>query len=162
MDKETARKQILVLIERYERSLHREHSEQDTATKFIKPFIEAFGWDTQNIDEFKEEYATPTGMKLDAVIFWKEKPWVAIEYKGLRTGAGPLKTAEKRLKAKSKLLEMAREVQAKYALLTRFAQSVFYNAETGEELFHFHSPSEYKSDFEILWRYLSKPSFQVE
>jgi len=156
MDKESSGRMIEALVKKYDSSFHSEHSEQDTATKFIRPFLESLGWNIADINEFREEFQTSKGI-LDGVVLLKGKPHIAIEYKGLRHGAASLKVPEERLKTQSKLLEMARDLHCRYALLTRFAQSALYDVESGKELDYFKRPREYQTRFEDIWRYLSKP-----
>ena len=54
------------------------------------------------------------------------------------------------------VLTKAEYLKAKYAILTRFTETVVYDGTNGRRLIKFNGPSEYLDRFEELWRYLSK------
>ncbi|WP_309492726.1 hypothetical protein [Candidatus Hecatella orcuttiae] len=84
MRKEQAEEKIRELVERYD-SIIREgkkssFSEQDVNRVFIIPFIRALGWDTDNIDEVKEQRRTLTG-PADYSLNVEKRPKIVLELK---------------------------------------------------------------------------------
>jgi hypothetical protein len=57
--KEQAKEEVGGLIRRLEEVMgegkERNYSEADVGSKFILPLIKTFGWNTENIDEVKEQ-----------------------------------------------------------------------------------------------------------
>jgi len=49
------------------------------------------------------------------------------------------------------------KAKAKYAVLTRFVETIVYNVESRGEIEYF-VPVDYKDRFDVLWKYLSKES----
>ena len=134
-----------------------DYSEQDTATKFIKPLLEILGWDTHDIFEVKEqvkvEISDEQSKFADCVLYRDGKPYIVLEIKSL--GYGNLPRSLDSLVVKS-LIDQANKLNAKYAVLTRYWQTVIFDPKTGKELAYFDYPNEYISNFENLWRCLSK------
>ena len=155
---EKAKKKLELLLKRYletELPFH-DYSEQDTATKLIKPLLEILGWDTRNIFEVKEQVRVKIEDKdsfADCVLYYDRKPYVVLEIKDL--GFGNLPRTPDSLVVKL-LIDQANGLNAKYAVLTRYWQTVIFDPKTGKELAYFDYPNEYISNFESLRRYLSK------
>lgn len=164
MDKVESKRKIRQLVESFwqKHGLYNAYSEQDTATKWIKPLLGFLGWDLFDLREVRE------GVKIDlhsgkqrffdCVLYSRTnsegtKEYIIIEFK--RLGAGFL---HKKINAVKKLTDNAKETDAKYAVITRFDETIIYDAKTGEEKVFFKSPNDYLSKFEILWNYLAKPS----
>lgn len=153
------KKNLELLLKRYlETQLpFYDYSEQDTATKFIKPLLEILGWDTQDIFEVKEQVKVEINDEqskfADCVLYYDRKPYIVLEIKNL--GYGNLPRSLDNLLVKS-LLDQASKLNAKYAVLTRYWQTVIFDPKTGKELAYFDYPNEYVSNCESLWRYLSK------
>ena len=164
IDKVESRRRIQQLVENFweTHGTYSAYSEQDTATKWIKPLLEFLGWDLYDLREVRE------GVKIDlhsgeqrffdCILYSqtnseKTKEYIVIEFK--RLGAGFLNN---KVKAVKKLKDNAKETNAKYAVITRFDETIIYDAKTGEEKAFFRSPDAYLSEFETLWNYLANPS----
>jgi hypothetical protein len=153
--REATKKKIEQLFERYSESYvestgvigarARDYSEQDTATKFIKPLIEALGWNLLNMNEVREEVE-----HCDCVLYFEEKPYIIFEFK-------PLDFASLRRVDFSGLLDKSKALGAKYAVVTRFKETIIYESETRIEAEYFPLPDDYLNKFDALWKYLSKP-----
>ena len=159
--KELAKHKIAKLAQKWrdinflESGIKRENfSETDTATKFIRPLLEALGWDTVNIDEVREEVSTDSGLVADCVLYVNNRPYAVIEYKKLVSGS-----VEKD-DAFARIMEVASQLGVKYAIFTRFSETKVYDV--GDEFevasFEIGGESEYETKFEKLWRLLSKNS----
>jgi len=55
-----------------------DYSEQDTATKFIKPLIEALGWNVLSMQEVREEVYFKE-KRIDCILYSKGKPYIIFE-----------------------------------------------------------------------------------
>jgi len=152
---DASKKKIKRLFERYTKSYveskvsAREFSEQDTATKFIKPLMEALGWNVLSMQEVREEVYFNEKF-IDCVLYSEGISHVVFEFKSL--GFGVLRNKVD----VSELIKNAKALGAKYAVITRFRETIIYNPETGEEIEYF-VPTDYIDKFDILWKYLSKP-----
>jgi hypothetical protein len=163
MDKVESKKKIQQLVEDYwnKKGTHNAYTEQDTATKWIKPLLEYLGWNLYDLKEVKE------GVKIDLrsgeqrffdcvlyhqIDFDRLNEHIVMEFKKL--GAGFL---QNKLATIEKLVGNAKETSAKYAVLTRFDETIIYDAKTGEQKVYFRSPDDYVSKFEALWSYLANP-----
>ena len=162
--KELSRSKIEVLVKRYDSPdcHHYDFTEQDTITNFILPFLEALGWNIFNVYEVKQRgypqnfrrALPPEERPLnfpDCIILLNGSPHIVIEFKGLNYG-----TVDRYETVVKKLLEKAEYLGFKYAVLTRFAETVVYDGANGNQLIRFSNPKEYLSKFEELWQYLSK------
>jgi len=157
------RGKVKELLERYKREYIEklgarvgDYSEQDTATKFIKPLIEALGWDVLSIEEMREEvYIGSKERFMDCVLYLQGKPYIAFEFKSMGVGTIRNQVDVNELINNSKILG------ARYAVLTRFYETVIYDVETGEELEDF-APHDYLDKFDNLWEHLSKTFSRVD
>jgi len=159
--KELARDKIDKLVKKWgainllESGIKRkDFSEEDTATKFIKPLLEALGWDSSNIDEVREQVSIDSVLLPDCVLYVNNQPHIVIEYKKLGFGRVVKKGNKK------KILHEAIKLQAKYAVLTSFSETKIYKVKDELEIASFtaYGKSEYETKFEELWNFLSKES----
>lgn len=158
--KELAREIIEKLVEKWRNvntsksGIKREDfSEADTATKFIKPLLEALGWSVDDIDEVREEVSINSRL-IDCVLYVNNEPYIVIDYK--RTGFGRVEKHGN----KKKILEEGTKLQTKYAVLTSFSETRIYSVKGEAEItsFNTYGKSEYVTKFEELWNLLSKES----
>jgi len=137
---EVAKEKIKQLFERYMKSYAestgvpgtraQDYSEQDTATKFIKPLIEALGWNLLSMQEVREEVYFKEKF-IDCILYSKDQPRIVFEFKSLGFG-------EIRNKVDvSDLIDNAKALGAKYAVLTRFRETIIYDPETSGEIAYF-------------------------
>ena len=134
-------------------------TEQDTSTKFIMPLLEALGWDIYDFNEVREKgYLDSSDQKKglpDCVLFINDKPYVVIESKPMRFGNIDKEGITR------KILQEAKDLDAKYAVITSFAKTKIYDSKTGSEQASFDligSVCEYETKFGELWKFLSKES----
>lgn len=133
---EASKEKIKQLFERYMKSYvesavrAHEFSEQDTATKFIKPLIEALGWNVRSMQKMREEVYFNEKF-IDCVLYSQGKPHIVFEFKSL--GFGVLRNKVD----VSELINSAKALGAKYAVLTRFRETIIYSPEIGEEIEYF-------------------------
>ena len=157
---EKAKKQIKVLYKRCAQTRWKECSEMDTITKFIHPLLEALGWNIQDFNDMQEEvFAKPIGKDrhIDLVLFSKGKPYMGMEIKSLSAGPVNDETKDDVRYWIQELLEKSRYLGVKYAILTRFAETLILDPKSGKKLASFSYPYEYINKFDDLWKYLSKP-----
>lgn len=162
IDKETSRKEAERLFERWNRSWGRSfkvYSEQDTATKWIKPLLSCLGWNIYDMDEVREgvklDLSSGEQRFFDCVLYIDKTPYVVIEFK--RVGIGILHNSERAIE---KLRLNAKQTKAKYAVFTRFFETIIYDARTGEEKAYFRGSDGYLNKFDILWNYLANPKMK--
>ena len=138
-------------------------SEQDTATKWIKPLLNCLGWDIYDIYEVKE------GLKLDlesgqqqffdCVLYYDNTPYIVMEFK--RIGIG---TLHNKASSIEKLKRNVMQTKARYAVFTRFSETIVYDARTGQEKAYFDaydvSSNYYLTNFKALWNLLSNPGLE--
>ncbi len=136
------------------------YSEQDTATKWIKPLLGFLGWDIYEINEVREgvllNLSSGKQQFFDCVLYRQIdfgiiEPSIVLELKKLRSG-----WLRKHTNSVKKLINNAKETTAKYAVLTRFFETIIYDAKTGEEKAYFRGTNDYLRNFETLRTYLSK------
>jgi len=132
-------------------------SEEDTATKFIRPMFEALGWNFGNIDEVREEVTLPDSARrqlLDCVLYVRGTPFAVVEYKPL-VGSGPIDTDYNF----EYVIEAAGKLGAKYAVVTRFSETKIITLDNlAEQRFEVQAKSDYEERFDELWNTLSKES----
>jgi hypothetical protein len=162
-DKGLAKTRIAELVQKW-RNVNSEtghkredFSEEDTATKFIRPFFEVLGWNFSDIDEVMEQVTLPDmkrGQHLDCVLYLRSRPFAVIEYKPL-IGSGSVDTPYNLEYVK----KAARKLGAKYAILTRFSEMMIVTLESLEKhSFEVLAKSDYEEKFKSLWNMLSKES----
>ena len=155
-----SKEKIEQLVERYTKSYlesegvpgsrARDYLEQDTATKFVKPMIEALGWNMLSMREVREEVSFGE-KRIDCVLYSEGKPYVVFEFKSFKSGS--LHKVDV-----SEFIKNAAALGAKYAVLTRFRETIIYDSETGKQIEYFAEPRDYVGKFDVLWKYLSRPS----
>ena len=160
--KELSKTKIEELVNKWNNSIGGDFTEQDTVTNFILPFLESLGWNASNVYEVKQG-GYPASLrktvpvenrslkKPDCVISLRDNPYMIFEFKPLVDG-GVIDRYKARV---DRLQEIAQYLNAKYAILTNFSESVVYDT-NGKELTRFKRPKEYLDRFEELWQYLSK------
>lgn len=135
----------------------KDFSEEDTATKFIRPFLEALGWDFGDIDEVMEQITLrdkKRRQRLDCVLYLPNGPFAVIEYKQL-VGSGSVDSDYNF----EYVIQAAGKLGAKYAVLSRFSEVKIITLDTLEEhRFEVAASSDYQEKFEDLWDLLSKES----
>ena len=168
--KEASKEKVRQLVERYGKtyvetttrisgSRASDYSEQDTATKFIKPLIEALGWDLLSMKEVREDLLSmkEVGEEMeyrDCVLYNEGKPYIVFEFKPLDfSGLHSLDVKE--------LISKSKALGAKYVVTSRFKETIIYQPETGKEIECFELPEDYVNRFDILWKRLSNPSARV-
>jgi len=161
--KELSKSIIKKLVDKWISSPRGHFSEQDTATHFILPFLEALGWNVYDIYEVKQgsypislTKAIPVEnrplKKPDCVISLSDRPYMVFEFKALVDG-GDIDRYKPRIE---KLQEEAQYLNCKYCILTNFSETIVYSPVSGKELNRFRRPEDYKDRFEELWECLSK------
>lgn len=139
-------------------------SEQDTLTKLIRPMLKTLGWNILDFGEVREEVFVKTGTKdnfIDLVTYWKERPYVGIEVKPISFGHLLDDAGEHIGENVAYLLEglesKSRKLNVKYTVLTRFAETLVFEADSMSQVAVFSTPIEHCEKFSILWTLLSKP-----
>lgn len=162
IDKETSRQKIEELFERWNTNWQRSfkiYSEQDTATKWIKPLLSCLGWNIHDIDEVKEgvklDLSSGEQRFFDCVLYTDNTPYIVMEFK--RVGIGNLHNKKRSIE---KLKSNAKQTKAKYAAFTRFYETKIYDVKTGEEKAYFKDSDGYLKNFETLWNYLANPKIK--
>ncbi len=156
------RSQIDKLLKKRNECSGTNFTEQDTITNFILPFLEALGWNIYDVNEVKQG-GYPVNFrrtipiesramdKPDCVISLKGKPYMVLEFKRLNYG-----TIDRYASVVEDVKTKAEYLETKYAVLTRFTETVVYKGTNGRCLIKFNNPLEYLDRFEELWQYLSK------
>ena len=128
----------------------------DTITKLIHPLLKALGWNILDFDDVQEEvFAKPSGKDrhIDLVLYSKGKPYIGMEIKSL--SKGPVNKEAKDYLIQD-LLEKSRYLGVRYAVLTRFVETLILDPKSGKRLASFNY-LDYLEKFDDLWKYLSKP-----
>ena len=164
IDKETSRRKLEELFERWSENWQRSfrvYTEQDTATKWIKPLLRGLGWNIHDMDEVKEgvklDLSSGEQRFFDCVLYTDNVPYTAMEFK--RVGVGYLHNRKSAIK---KLKLNAEQTGAKYAVFTRFYETIVYDARTGQEKAYFRGSDGYLKNFEALWNYLANPKIKFK
>lgn len=160
-----AKKELEPLVQRCNNWSWRYLTEADTKTKFIHPMLSALGWDILNFNETREEVACGESSlnRADIVLYLQEPNAFAlapthavIEVKSLSYGSIGDEAKASFNSNKEKLLKQARYFESKYAVLTRFAETLVFNTETGGKQAYLEH-NEYLDKIDVLWKFLSKP-----
>ena len=162
VSKETSRQKIAQLAKRWTENWQTSfdvYSEQDTATKWIKPLLSNLGWNIYDVNEVKEvvklDLSSGKQRFFDCVLYTANVPHIVIEFK--RVGIGYLHNKKSSIE---KLKSNARQTEAKYAVFTRFYETIIYDARTGQEKAYFKGSDDYLKNFETLWNYLANPKIK--
>ena len=165
MDETFSRLEIEELCKRFENcGAWSVYSEQDTATKWLKPLLSSLGWDISDQNQVREQVLLnkrsnkqKTTNFLDCVLYLKAdypeiQPHIVFEFKALASGNLKNKKAQIR-----KLKDNAKQVHARYAVFSRFFETIIYDVGTGKEEAYFRGTDDYLKNFDALWRYLANP-----
>ena len=151
---DTIRKKIEGLVRKYDeikpkirRSPHYP-SEQDTATKFIRPMLEAFGWDFLDPEEVREELSFEEG-HIDCVLYLNGNPHIVIECKHLGLSALTFKNDYRKRR------ERAKRFGVNIFVYTNFAETIIHRFKE-KETHYFEKPTEYLRKLNILKQCLLK------
>jgi len=158
--KENAKEQIDVLCKRCQETRWTSTREKDTITKLIHPMLKALGWNILDLNEMQEEvFAQPGGKDrhIDLVLYLQGKPYIGMEIKGLSKGPINQESKEAVQYWIQNLLEKSRYLNVKYAVLTRFIETLIFDPKSSKKLASFNYLYEYDEKFDDLWEYLSKP-----
>jgi len=160
-----AKKELEPLIQHCNNWSWKYLTEADTKTKFILPMLSAFGWDILNFNEVREEVACRESSlnHADIVLYLGEPNAYAlapthavVEVKRLSYGSIGDEAKASFNSNKKKLLKQAKYFESKYAVLTRFVETLIFDTETGEKLAYLEH-NEYLDKIDVLWKFLSKP-----
>lgn len=148
------RKRIEELVQKYDeikpkisKSPHYP-SEQDTATKFIRPMLEALGWDFLDLEQIREELAFEGG-HIDCVLYLNGNPRIIIEYKHLGLSALTFKNDYRKRR------ERAKRFGVNVFVYTNFAETIIHRFKE-KEIHYFKNPNEYLKRLDLLKRCLLK------
>jgi hypothetical protein len=162
---EEGRKEFEIVLQRYIDAKLGDISEQDTLTKFIHPALEAFGWDILDFNEVREEVFVKTEGKenhIDIVLYSEAKPYIGMEIKKIPFGNILDRASDNVKESVAYLLEdlsrKSRKLNVKYAVLTRFKETLVVEPNTMATVATFRSQQEHLEKFQVLWKILSKPS----
>lgn len=167
ISKDDSLNRIEFLITKYANVRGSDYTEKDTITNFILPFIEALGWNIYDVHEVKQDgyplafrKALPSESRPldhpDCTISVNGNPHIVLEFKRLTSG-GAIDRYEQTI---ADLLNKGMGLNAEYAVLTSFAETVIYDVSSQKRLLRFDSPVEYSLKFEDIWNVLSKEAAQ--
>ena len=152
---DTLRKKIEELVQKYEeikpkiRKSPHYPNEQDTVTKFIRPMLEAFGWDFLDPEEVKEELPFEGGQHIDCVLYLNGNPHIVIECKHLGLSALTFKNDYKKRR------ERAKRFGVNIFVYTNFAETIIHRFKE-KEMHYFEKPTEYLRKLDTLKQCLLK------
>jgi hypothetical protein len=129
------RKRISEINEKWYRTAAKNHDEESTIREFIYPLLEALGWNLAT--DLKREVNN-----IDCVLYLENKPHIGIEAKSLSYGV----LDEKKdgvIFNRNRLLENCHNIGVKWAILSRYAETIIYNVKNGEKIAFFTHPNEY-------------------
>ena len=121
---------IQTLIESYRKAAQEgklaEFSESDVGSKYILPTLSALGWDTQNIDEVKEQKRTLVG-PVDYSLNVNRRPTVLVEIKRFAESLdGKRVIRGKEQTFPEQAVEYAWHLKVDWVVLTNFAETRLY------------------------------------
>jgi len=123
--------------------------------------LKALGWNILDLNEMREEVLAQPGGKdrhIDLVLYSKGKPYIGMEIKGLSKGPINEESKEAVQYWIQKLLEKSRYLNVKYAVLTRFIETIILDPKSAKKLASFNYLNQHIEKFDDLWKYLSKPA----
>lgn len=129
------RKRIREINERWYRTPARSQDEESTIQSFIYALLEALGWNLAT--DLKREVNN-----IDCVLYSENKPHIGIEAKSLSYGVLDEKK-DNVVFNRNRLLENCRNIGAKWAVLSRYKETIIYEVKTGEKIAFFNHPNEY-------------------
>lgn len=143
------RKRISMINEKWDRTAAKDHNEKSTIRGFMYPFLEALGWNLTT--DLKREVNN-----IDCVLYLDDKPYIGIEVKALSCGVLDEKK-DSVIFNRNRLLENCRNIGVKWAVLSRFVETIIYDVKNGEKIAFFTYPNEYIDKLKNL-KILQKPS----
>jgi len=164
MSIDTFREKISDLVERYNQLVKEgkipKFSEADVGSKFILPFIEAWGWDIKNIDEVKEQRRTLTG-PADYSLNVNGVPKLVVEIKRFDESLDTVRVIRGREESYAEqAIRYAWHMKVDWVVLSNFAETRLYYSHVIKPrdglVFEFKY-NEYLKNLEKLW-VLSKES----
>ena len=135
MNSPEAKKRIGEINEKWYRTAAKDHDEESTIREFIYPLLEALGWNLAT--DLKREVNN-----IDCVPYLKNKPYIGIEVKSLSYGVLDEKK-DSVIFNRNRLLENCHNIGAKWAVLSRYVETIVYDVKNGEEIAFFGHPNEY-------------------
>ena len=135
MNSPEAKKRIGEINEKWYRTAAKDHDEESTIREFIYPLLEALGWNLAT--DLKREVNN-----IDCVLYLKNKPYIGIEVKSLSYGVLDEKK-DSVIFNRNRLLENCHNIGAKWAVLSRYVETIVYDVKNGEEIAFFGHPNEY-------------------
>ena len=143
------RRRISEINEKWYGTPAKSQDEESTIQGFICPLLEALGWDSRT--DLRREVND-----IDCVFYFENRPHIGIETKSLSWGT--LDESKENVKFnRDRLLKNCRNIGAKWAVLTRYIETIIYKVETGERIACFSHPNEYLDNLKNL-KVLMKPS----
>lgn len=163
MEKETAKKKIKELVEKYEQVFKsgqsKKYTEEETKMGFILPMFEALGWNTSNKNEVSAEEHVKSAGRVDYGFYLNERSKFYLEAK-------PLKADLHKEDYAKQAIRYSWNKGVSWAVLTDFESIKVFNAQAisqylADKMFFEIPYSEYVGRFEQLWL-LSKEAFEKD
>ena len=129
------RKRINEINEKWHRTAAKNHDEDSTIREFIYPLLEALGWNLAT--DLKREVNN-----IDCVLYLDNRPYIGIEVKSLSYGVLDEKK-DNVIFNRNRLLENCRNIGIKWAVLSRYMETIIYDVKNGEKIAFFGHPNEY-------------------
>jgi predicted type IV restriction endonuclease len=126
------------------------YDEESVIRHFIYPLLGALGWDV------KTELQRGVN-RIDCVLYLENRPYIGMEAKSL--GYGVLSEDKGGVKFnKDRLLKNCRQIGGvRWAVISRYKETIIYNAENGEKIASFNDPTEYGNNLKDL-KILQRPN----
>ena len=108
----------------------------------------------------EEVSAKPSGKDrhIDLVLYSRGKPYIGMEIKSLSYGPVNDETKDAVKYWIQELLRKSRYLGARYAVLTRFNETIILDSKTGSKMASFNYAFEHLEKIDELWKYLAKPT----
>lgn len=102
------------------------YDEEGTIENFIYPLLEALSWNLAT--DLKTQVN-----RIDLVLYFENKPYIGIEAKSL--SYGPLEENKRGVSFnKDRLLKNCREICIKYAVVSRYIETLVFEVESGKKV----------------------------
>jgi hypothetical protein len=142
------KEKIAEINSKWYKTAAKHHDEESTIRNFIYPFLEALGWNLAL--DLKREVND-----IDCVLYFENRPYIGIEAKSLSYGV--LEESKSGVNFnKERLLKKCREIGARYAVISRYIETIVFKVEDGSKIASFKHPNEYIDKLEDL-KILQKP-----
>jgi len=158
MSKVISKNKILDLVENYDTLVRDgklgDFSEADVGSKFILPFVEAFGWDIKNIDEVREQKRTLVG-PVDYSLNVNKNPKIVVEIKKFTQNLDDKRTVRGKTESyPEQAIQYAWHLKVDWVILSNFAETRLYYSHVREPenglIFKFKH-NEYLANLDKLW-----------